>query len=116
MWHWLAQFFGFTAGGGNGAHYLFWSGAGSDIAELAIAGSLIALVRKHNCHVHGCWRIGRHPVEGTPYLVCRHHHPGGAVTREQILSAHRAHQARKQAVEATVKRIRTQPRDQPPAG
>ena len=98
----------------SGPWYGWWSGAGSDLGEIAIAGGLIALVRKHNCHVHGCWRVGRHPVEGTPYLVCARHHPDGPVTHERILAAHRDHQARKQAVAATVKRIRTQPRDQPP--
>ena len=73
--HWLAHFFGFDAGQGNGAHYLFWSGSGSDIGELAIAGGLAAMVRKHNCHQPRCWRIGRFPVEGTVYTVCRRHHP-----------------------------------------
>jgi hypothetical protein len=73
--HWLAHFFGFDAGEGNGAHYLFWSGAGSDIAELAVVGGLVTIVRKHNCHQPRCWRVGRYPVPGTPWAVCRRHHP-----------------------------------------
>ena len=28
---------------------------------------------KHNCHDKGCWRIGRHTVDGTPWCD-RHHH------------------------------------------
>ena len=32
-------------------------------------------VRKVNCHTKGCWRIGHHPLDGTPYILCRHHHP-----------------------------------------
>ena len=77
---WFAHFFGFDAGQGNGAHYLFWSGAGSDIAELAIIGGLWAMVRQRNCEVHRCWRLGRHAVEGTGLRVCRKHHPEGHLT------------------------------------
>jgi hypothetical protein len=78
---WLAHFFGFAAGDGNSASYLWWSGTGSD---LAYAGIFWALWRKHNCHVHRCWRIGRHLVEGTPYTVCRRHDPSGPVTAESV--------------------------------
>jgi hypothetical protein len=70
--HWLAHFFGFDAGQGNGAHYLFWSGAGSDLAYLALVWSV---VRHYNCHQPRCWRVGRLPVPGTSYVVCRKHHP-----------------------------------------
>lgn len=73
-----------------GRWYGFWSGAGSDLGEAAIVGGLISILRKHNCHVHGCWRVGRHPVEGTSYLVCRRHHPDGKVTHQDILGAHQA--------------------------
>jgi hypothetical protein len=68
----------------SGRWYAFWSGAGSDIGELAIIGALLGLLRKHNCHVHRCWRVGRHPVEGTPFTVCRHHDPGGPVTAADV--------------------------------
>jgi hypothetical protein len=59
----------------SGPWYGFWSGAGSDITELAIIGGLISLARRHNCHVKGCWRIGRHKVEGTEFITCAKHHP-----------------------------------------
>jgi hypothetical protein len=58
-----------------GRWYAFWSGPGSDIGELAIIGGMITLYRKHACHEPRCWRIGHHPVPGTPYMACRKHHP-----------------------------------------
>ena len=42
---------------------------------LVFAGGQYAVVRKHNCHQPWCWRVGRYPVEGTEFVVCRHHHP-----------------------------------------
>lgn len=59
----------------HGNYYQWWSGAGSDLGELLLLGGLITLTRHHNCHVRHCWRIGLHAVEGTPYRVCRMHHP-----------------------------------------
>jgi hypothetical protein len=56
----------------SGPWYGFWSGFGSDLGILATP---LVLLRKHNCHHHGCWRIGRHRIEGTEHLVCRRHHP-----------------------------------------
>lgn len=55
----------------SGYWYAFWSGFAGDIALLATP---IVLLRKHNCHVRPCWRIGRHPVEGVPgRFTCRRH-------------------------------------------
>lgn len=70
--HWLAHFFGFSAGDGNGSPYLFWSGAGSDMAYIGV---LIAILRRYNCHQPRCLRLGRFPVKGTAWKACRHHHP-----------------------------------------
>jgi hypothetical protein len=82
MGHWLEYYFGLT--NLSGPWYGFWSGVGSDIAELAIIGGLITLVHKHNCHAKGCWRIGKHKVEGTEYVTCRKHHPEDTPTAEHI--------------------------------
>lgn len=57
---------------GSGAAYLFWSGFGSDLAYL---GAISFAWHHLNCHAKGCYRIGRHPVSGTPFKTCRKHHP-----------------------------------------
>lgn len=57
-----------------GPYYGFFSGFGSDLGEVALIGSAVALFRHRNCHVKGCWRMGKQ-VEGTPYLACHVHHP-----------------------------------------
>lgn len=73
----------------SGRWYGFWSGFGGDISILAAP---LVLLRRHNCHTRGCWRIGRHPVEGTAFLVCRRHHPDDHPTQLDILQ--RAEQQR----------------------
>lgn len=69
---WLIHYTGSDTGSGQA--YLFWSGFGSDLGELVIVGGIITMVRHHNCHVKGCWLVGR-KVEGTPYVACHNHHP-----------------------------------------
>lgn len=89
MWHSILNFFGVINEGGKG--YGFWSGFGSDLGEIAIIGAVYAAFRRHNCHVRRCWRIQRHAVEGTPWVVCRKHHPriNDMPTAEQV-AAHSA--------------------------
>lgn len=77
---WLAHILGID--NLSGPWYGFWSGVGSDLSELAMVGALLGLLRKHNCHIHGCWRIGRHP-HGR-YVLCAKHHPEGAPTVDSI--------------------------------
>lgn len=74
MW-WIGHILGLDDA--SGPWYLFWSGICGD---LSLFGAALVIVRKHNCHVKSCPRIGRHPVEGTTYVVCRHHHPDEAPT------------------------------------
>lgn len=90
MWHWLAHHLG--TDNGSGGYYLSWSGWGSDIGEAAILGGLVHIYRKHVCHVDGCMRLARHPVVGTPYVVCRLHHPEvpGKITAAHVADAHEA--------------------------
>jgi hypothetical protein len=57
-----------------GAWYGFWSGFGSDLGEFAIVGVLVNHYRSHKCP--NCWRLGRHPVEGTHYRTCHRHLTG----------------------------------------
>ena len=74
----------------NSRWYLFWGGFGSCLTELAIVGFIW---RKINCHAKGCWRVGLHHVDGTPYITCKKHHPvipgSRAVTAQQIAHEHR---------------------------
>ncbi len=88
-WHQILEFFGVIGESGKG--YGFWSGIGSDIGELAIVGGLAGLIRQRNCHVDRCWRLGRHAVAGTTYVVCRKHHPDPGLTHAHLLELHRKH-------------------------
>jgi hypothetical protein len=47
--HWFLHFFGLDSA--SGTAYLAWSGALSDLGELAIIGGLITVYRKHVCEV-----------------------------------------------------------------
>jgi hypothetical protein len=105
--HWLALHTG-TIHGGPDLYYNFWSGFGSDMGEAtlitAVGIGVYTGVRKVNCHTKGCWRIGHHPLDGTPYILCRHHHPGvptKGASHEYILEQHRKYQEAKEAREAT---------------
>ena len=76
---WLAHFFGFAAGDGNGTAYLFWSGIGSDLAYVTVFAALLAAYRRHNCQMRHCWRLGRHeftdPADQVSRNLCWRHHP-----------------------------------------
>lgn len=65
----------------TGRWYAFWSGAAGSLGMLATP---VVLLRKHNCHAKGCFRIGRHPVENTQYVLCARHHPDDHKTAEEI--------------------------------
>ena len=69
--------------------YNFVSGP---LADITLLGGAYAILRRHNCSVKGCWRIGRHPVAGTDHIVCRKHHPHESPTAEQVLAEHAAAQ------------------------
>ena len=75
----------------SGPWYAFYSGFGSIIVPPVLTAVPITwvLLRKHNCHVHRCWRIGRQAVEGTTFVVCRKHHTKGKPTAEHIHQVHR---------------------------
>jgi len=74
--NWLAHVLGLDSG--SGYWYMWWSGMGSDLGELAIIGTLAAHYKRHLCHVDHpkrCWRPAIHPVPGTPFKTCKRHHP-----------------------------------------
>ncbi len=93
--HWFALHTG-TIHGGPDLYYNFWSGFGSDLGEAtlisAVGIGVYTGVRRANCHTKGCWRIGHHLLDGTPYVLCKHHHPHvptKGATHEHILEQHR---------------------------
>lgn len=101
--HWFALHTGILNGGPD-PYYNFWSGFGSDLGEAtlisAVGIGVYTGVRKANCHTKGCWRIGHHALEGTPYILCQHHHPSvpsGGATHEHILKEHYKHLLEKAA-------------------
>ena len=104
--HWFALHTG-TLHGGPDVYYNFWSGFGSDLGEATLI-SAVCLgvytgVRKVNCHTKGCWRIGHHPLEGTPFILCKHHHPhvpNHGATHDEILAQHRRFRERSAAKNA----------------
>lgn len=60
---------------GSGRWYLLWSGI---FADVTIFGAVGIFYRKHNCHIHGCLRVGSHravDANGVEHIVCRRHHP-----------------------------------------
>jgi hypothetical protein len=85
--HWLSHWLGLDDA--SGPIYSFYSGVGADLSELAVIGGLVGMYRRHNCHVHRCWRVGRHPVavDGTTWTVCRRHHPADAPTADAVRNA-----------------------------
>jgi hypothetical protein len=91
--HWFLRYTGADAE--SGTWYGFWSGFGGAIPDFLILGSIITVYRHHNCHVKGCWRLGKQ-VDGTPYLACPMHHPAHegnkrSVSEDVIRLAHKAH-------------------------
>ena len=104
--HWFALHTGIIHGGPD-QYYNFWSGFGSDLGEAtlisAVGIGVYTGARKVNCHTKGCWRIGHHVLEGTPYILCRRHHPGvptNGATHEHILEQHRKYKEAQAAREA----------------
>lgn len=88
--HWLQHTFGFSGGDGNSPQYLFWSGAGSDLAYLTVAGAAFGAYRRHNCRMRRCWRLGRYEFAGpggVTQMLCHVHHPDvrhKQLTRERL--------------------------------
>jgi len=107
----------------SGSYYGFWSGVGSDIAELAIFGAIATgiyqLVKKWNCHEPGCWRVGTHPAAGGQFLLCYRHHPdfaGKKPTHDLIERLHREHSERQAVIAHKVNEIHERMIGHPPDG
>ena len=96
IWHTILHWLGVD--NVSGPAYGWWSGAGSDIGELAIIGAVIGTWRRVNCHVKGCPRIGRHPAAGGQFVTCRRHSPDpdvrAGLKSHHIHAAHQRHMER----------------------
>lgn len=80
-----------------GGYYGFWSGlGGATIIFTGLYGSLAVQWRSVNCHTSGCWRIGKFPIAGGAYKVCRKCHGEitglkDELTREVLKARHILH-------------------------
>ena len=80
--------------------YAFFSGFGTWLlAALGFTGTFGAVIRTVNCHTHGCPWIGRFPVAGGQFRVCRKHHievtgHPHKLTTEVLQALHREHLTR----------------------
>lgn len=90
-WIFVTHVLGVDASGpGTWSWSAFWGGSGSDLSVIAaMAAAIWAWVRKYNCEVHGCWRLGRHAT-AAGHVVCKRHHPCGAPTAQDVTAAHEA--------------------------
>lgn len=100
-WAWehpLAHFLGIDTQ--QSQNYDFVSGVGPMIiAAMGFSGALATMVHHVNCHAPGCWRVGKYPLAGGQWKVCRWHHPDEEVrTGRGDLLAYmwRQHQAHRQ--------------------
>lgn len=98
-----------------GPYYAFWSGFGSDLAEISILGAIgtavYQLVKKFNCHQPGCWRIGNHPAAAGQFMLCYRHHPdyrGQRPGAELIERMHREHKERQALLQTRMLEIHEQ--------
>lgn len=80
--HWLEHLLGLDDP--SGRWYLWWSGPFADIPILA---AVVVFLWHRNCHVKGCRRLGRFPLEGSSWTVCGRHHPTGAPSANDVKGA-----------------------------
>ena len=97
VFRWLGYWTGIANESGKG--YAFWSGFGSCITEFTIFGGIWIAYRKHNCHLHRCWRISHHDItdaDGHTIKVCHKHHPTRPkrISLQHIEKAWAEHKAR----------------------
>lgn len=69
-----------------GTNYAFTSGPGPMMLTAAGMSTIISgLWHAKNCHADGCWRIGRHHVNGTPWCNTHEGDARNLVTTEALL-------------------------------
>ncbi len=101
-WHyhgwqgWIARETGSQNNSSTPPNYNYNSGFGSVFPySWGILVSLILVTyhsfKRHNCHVHRCWRIGRHPMVNGQYVLCSRHHREGTNRPNHMTLAHILH-------------------------
>jgi hypothetical protein len=69
-----------------GGYYGLWSGFGGALPDVLIFSAMAGWYWHRTCHVSGCWRVGRHHVDGSPW--CSRHH---IAARQQLAATGSAH-------------------------
>lgn len=75
----------YPASSGTPWTYQLWSGFMPALTVLTLFGSVLSLWRLHNCHHEGCWRLGKHKIDGTPW--CSRHQERIRLTETVDLAA-----------------------------
>lgn len=70
VWHTWGLLFGLGVHpypAGTPWTYQLWSGFVPALTVLSLLGTLFSLYHLRNCHRDGCWRLGKHTVNGSPW-------------------------------------------------
>ena len=98
--HWLAWRFGmgdWPVPPGTPWTYQLESGFIPALTVLTLLGTVVSLYHLHNCHKDGCWRLGKHKINGTPWCSLheedgRHYHGDDARLAELLEAQHETNQ------------------------
>lgn len=67
--------------------YQLESGFIPALTVLTLLSAVFSLYHVHNCHYDGCWRIGKHRVNGTPWCSVHEQQARPARTEAEILTS-----------------------------
>ena len=94
MTHWLSTAFStYVLHPLHGNGYQWHSGAGSDLGELTLIGTFVALWRHINCESPRCLRRGPYKTADGLHHLCRKHHPDLPNRKLSLAEIHARHQA-----------------------
>jgi hypothetical protein len=66
--------------------YQFWSGFVPALTVLTLLGAVGSMYHVHNCRQDGCWRIGKHRVNGVPWCGRHVKHAAPHASTEELLT------------------------------
>jgi hypothetical protein len=75
----------YPASSGTPWTYRLRSGFMPALTVLTLLGSVTALYHLHQCTYQGCWRLGKHRINGTPWGRRHQDSAGRQATVEQLL-------------------------------